>query len=53
MAKASRAGERRIGYIIPEFPGQTHIWMWREIEQMRALGADLSIFSTRKPPMTI
>lgn len=40
---------KRIGYIIPEFPGQTHIWMWREISQMRAWGVPITLFSTRRP----
>ncbi|MBW4620969.1 MAG: glycosyltransferase [Cyanosarcina radialis HA8281-LM2] len=39
----------KIGYLIPEFPGQTHIWMWREISHMREWGAKIDIFSTRKP----
>jgi colanic acid/amylovoran biosynthesis glycosyltransferase len=41
---------RRIGYIIPEFPGQTHIWMWREIVWMRRWLGELHIYSTRQPP---
>ncbi len=44
---------RRIGYIIPEFPGQTHIWMWREIVWMQrwlAAQGGLHIYSTRRPP---
>ena len=24
-----------LGYLVPEFPGQTHIWMWREIVALR------------------
>ena len=40
----------RVGYLIPEFPGQTHIWMWREIEHMRRWGVDVHLFSTRRPP---
>lgn len=40
----------RVGYIIPEFPGQTHVWMWREVVHMREAGADLHLFSTRQPP---
>ncbi|MEM1447224.1 MAG: glycosyltransferase family 4 protein [Planctomycetota bacterium] len=40
----------RVGYLIPEFPGQTHVWMWREIVHMREAGADLHLFSTRRPP---
>jgi hypothetical protein len=36
--------------VIPEWPGQTHLWIWREICHMRELGADLRLFSTRHPP---
>lgn len=39
-----------LGYLIPEFPGQTHVFFWREIEAIRALGARVVIFSTRRPP---
>src|SRR5581483_2485279 len=39
----------KIGYLIPEFPGQTHIWMWREIVHMREFGFGITIFSTRRP----
>lgn len=39
-----------IGYLIPEFPGQTHIWMWREIEHIRRWGDEVTMFSTRRPP---
>ena len=39
----------KIGYVIPEFPGQTHIWMWREIVHLREWGSSIKIFSTRRP----
>jgi glycosyltransferase involved in cell wall biosynthesis len=39
-----------VGYLIPEFPGQTHVWMWREIVHMRESGVSITIFSTRRPP---
>lgn len=39
----------KIGYLISEFPGQTHVWMWREIVHLREWGAKLRIFSTRPP----
>ncbi|BDA66172.1 hypothetical protein CAL7716_003380 [Calothrix sp. PCC 7716] len=39
----------RIAYLIPEFPGQTHIWMWREITHLRAWGTEIDIFSTKHP----
>lgn len=40
----------RIGYIVPQFPGQTHIFFWREIRALEALGHEVHVFSTRKPP---
>ena len=39
----------KVGYLIPEFPGQTHIWMWREILHMREWGMDVRLYSTRRP----
>ncbi len=41
----------RIGYLVPEFPGQTHIFFWREICVLRKLGADIFLLSTRKPQL--
>jgi colanic acid/amylovoran biosynthesis glycosyltransferase len=38
-----------IAYLIPEFPGQTHIWFWREVSHMREWGVDVRLFSTRLP----
>ncbi|WP_425071647.1 exopolysaccharide biosynthesis GT4 family glycosyltransferase EpsE [Sagittula sp. S175] len=40
----------RIGYIVPQFPGQTHIFFWREIKALEAMGHEVHVFSTRKPP---
>jgi glycosyltransferase involved in cell wall biosynthesis len=40
----------RIGYIIPEFPSQTHIFFWREIVALRGMGEDVFLISTRRPP---
>jgi glycosyltransferase involved in cell wall biosynthesis len=39
----------RIGYCIPEFPGQTHVWMWREISHLRQWGVPITLFSTKRP----
>ena len=39
-----------IGYLVPEFPGQTHTWIWRELTWLRAWGTDLRLVSTRPPP---
>ena len=38
-----------VGYLIPEFPGQTHIWMWREIVHLKEWGVGIELFSTRRP----
>lgn len=40
----------RLGYFIPEFPGQTHVFFWREAAALRELGAEVRLFSTRRPP---
>ena len=38
-----------IAYLVPEFPGQTHVWFWREVSHMRDWGVDARLFSTRPP----
>lgn len=44
---------KRIGVMIPEFPGQTHNFFWREIDALKELGAEVALFSTRRPPSGI
>jgi len=39
----------RIGYLIPEFPGQTHILFWREREALLRHGIEPDLVSTRLP----
>lgn len=39
----------KLGYFVPQFPGQTHIFFWREIRELEKRGVEVSIFSTRKP----
>jgi colanic acid/amylovoran biosynthesis glycosyltransferase len=43
----------RIGYLIPEFPGQTHIFFWRELQALMELGLDTDVVSTHRPPKQI
>ncbi len=43
----------RIGYLIPEFPGQTHNFFWRERLALDELGIRTSLVSTRRPPKSI
>jgi len=40
----------RLGYVVPEFPSQTHAFFWREIEALRAQGVEVQLISTRRPP---
>jgi glycosyltransferase involved in cell wall biosynthesis len=42
-----------IGYLIPEFPGQTHSFFWREIRELRQLGVQPELVSTRPPDQRI
>ncbi len=39
----------KIGYLVPEFPGQTHIFFWREMRQLESLGVVPCVVSTRRP----
>jgi glycosyltransferase involved in cell wall biosynthesis len=43
----------KIGYLVPEFPGQTHTFFWREIRALRALGVGVDLLATRRPPRAI
>jgi colanic acid/amylovoran biosynthesis glycosyltransferase len=42
-----------IGYLVPEFPGQTHNFFWREIAALNELGVGVQLFSTRLPLSSI
>src|SRR5687768_8885221 len=43
----------RIGYLIPEFPGQTHAFIWRERRHLDRLDVETALVSTRPPPKEI
>lgn len=43
----------RIGFFIPEFPGQTHIFLWRERQALAELDIEADVVSTRCPPKSI
>ena len=44
---------KSIGYLIPEFPGQTHNFFWRERQALHELGITTHLISTRHPPIGI
>lgn len=39
----------RLGYLIPEFPAQTHVFFWREAAALRECGVQVRWLSTRAP----
>lgn len=43
----------KIGILIPQFPGQTHIFFWREILELEKMGGSVALFSTRPPPSAL
>lgn len=43
----------KIIYFTSEFPGQTHIFLWREYQELLRLGVSAHLVSTRKPPIGI
>ena len=47
--ETSNGRPMRLAYFVPEFPGQTHIFFWREIIELEKLGVDVHLFSTRLP----
>ena len=38
-----------IGYLVPEFPSQTHAFFWRELNAIEETGVPVRLFSTRAP----
>jgi glycosyltransferase involved in cell wall biosynthesis len=43
----------RIGYLVPEFPGQTHTWIWRDRRALEELGIEADLVSTRRPKLVV
>lgn len=40
----------KLGYLVPEFPGQTHAFFWRELNAIEDMGLPVQLYSTRRPP---
>jgi glycosyltransferase involved in cell wall biosynthesis len=43
----------RFGYLVPEFPGQTHVFFQREIEALERGGAAVDLLSTTPPDAAV
>jgi len=41
-----------LGYLVPEFPQQTHVFFWREIQALEARGVSVRLISTSKPDLS-
>ncbi|MCC7322157.1 MAG: glycosyltransferase family 4 protein [Rubellimicrobium sp.] len=39
----------RIGYLVPEFPSQTHAFFWREAMALEEQGFEVHLLTTRRP----
>ncbi len=44
------AAKPKLGYLVPQFPGQTHAFFWREVSALEAMGVEVQLLSTRPPP---
>ncbi|MGR3701030.1 MAG: exopolysaccharide biosynthesis GT4 family glycosyltransferase EpsE [Paracoccaceae bacterium] len=42
--------DKSFAYLVPQFPGQTHIFFWREISALQARGVHPVLYSTTPPP---
>jgi colanic acid/amylovoran biosynthesis glycosyltransferase len=42
----------RWGYLVPDFPTQTHVFFWREIQALRGMGEQVFLVSTTRPPLS-
>lgn len=40
---------KKLGYLVPEFPGQTHAFFWREACAIEDHGTPVQLLSTRRP----
>lgn len=39
----------KIGWLVPQFPGQTHAFFWRELSALEEAGVGVTVLSTRRP----
>jgi len=51
LPEASGAEPAAIGYLVPQFPSQTHAFFWRELSAIRQLGTRVAVLSTREPSL--
>ena len=49
LRSRARGRASTIGYLVPEWPAQTHAFFWRELSAMRAMGDTVHLLSTRAP----
>lgn len=45
--------DKSFAYLVPQFPGQTHIFFWREIAALEARDVRPVLYSTTPPPQSL
>jgi len=53
LATGTSTTQKKFAYLVPQFPGQTHIFFWREIAALEARGVTPILFSTSPPPANL
>ncbi|MEM9251702.1 MAG: exopolysaccharide biosynthesis GT4 family glycosyltransferase EpsE [Planctomycetota bacterium] len=53
MVHATTRAPCRLGYLVPEFPGQTHVFFFRELRALERIGVGVELMSTRPPDRSI
>jgi colanic acid/amylovoran biosynthesis glycosyltransferase len=43
----------KIGYLVPQFPSQTHIFFWRELVALKEANVEADLISTIRPPEAV
>jgi glycosyltransferase involved in cell wall biosynthesis/GT2 family glycosyltransferase len=49
LTRDPHSGVGGLGYLVPEFPSQTHVFFWREVEALRQAGVRVHMISSRRP----
>ncbi|MEO0965599.1 MAG: exopolysaccharide biosynthesis GT4 family glycosyltransferase EpsE [Planctomycetota bacterium] len=53
MTASTASSPPRLGYLVPEFPGQTHVFFFRELRALERMGVGVELMSTRPPDRSI
>jgi colanic acid/amylovoran biosynthesis glycosyltransferase len=51
VIEAGMTSAQPVGYLVPEFPSQTHTFFWREIGALEDAGVPVHVMSTSRPAL--